>query len=426
MDTANSATENWTFAKKACFRFFFCFFMFQFFLGSALYVFIFSFNFALYDWFEKLYARVYDYINNHFLHLKQVDTRLTVNGFLFIIIGIVTAVVVTVFWSAFDKKRKSYTQADFWLRHILKYVLAIIIFSYGIDKLIPDQMQLPSTKILDISAGNFPPGWLFWTLMGSHTFYESFTGAVEVAAAFLLVFSRTYAMGLIILSATLINVLMLNISFDIGVTYFVIGLLVAVMYLLFPFLKSILYFLFSKQPAELYKQPKPGSSKLYKAIFISSYALFIVSAIFNTTDSLNSYTKKEKGYETTRTFNVTNQTYMSDTLKMVVGDKARWKYWIEYKKEGKNYLSLITMNDTVSYNLLFDIDTIKKVIHLKPEDNSGDTMHYTFSYSIDNKKGDKTLVDSLHKMTLVIKEFNKENWELLKNRNKFFPFDTKR
>ena len=423
MDAINSETETWIFAKKVCFRFFFSFLIFQFFLGSALYVFIFGFNFALYDWFEKLYAPVYGYINKHFLHLKQVDTRLTINGFLFIIVGIITATVITVLWSAFDKKRKSYTQADFWLRHILKYVLAIIIFSYGIDKLIPNQMQAPGTDILDTPAGNFPPSWLFWTLMGSHTFYESFTGAVEVAAAFLLVFPRTYVMGLIILSATLINVLMLNISFDIGVTYFVMGLLIAVIYLLFPFLRSILYFLFSKQPAELYKQPKPGSSKLYKAIFISSASLFIVSAIFNTVDSLNSYIKNKKRNETTRTFNVTSQTYNADTLKMVVGDKARWKYWIEYKKEGKNYLSLITMNDTVSYNLMLENDTIKKVIHLKPEDNSGDTMQYTFSYSIDNKKGDKTLTDSLHKMTLVIKGFNKENWELLKSRNKFLPFD---
>ncbi len=108
---------------------------------------------------------------------------------------------------------------------------------------------------------------------------------------------------------------------------------------------------------------------------------------------------------------------------MVLGDKARWKYWIEYKQNDKNYLSVLTMNDTVSYNLLFDNDTINKVIRLKPEEKSEDTAHYTFSYSIDNKKGDQTLTDSLHKMTLIIKEFKKEDWVLLKSRNKFFPFD---
>ncbi len=66
---------------------------------------------------------------------------------------------------------------------------------------------------------------------------------------------------------------------------------------------------------------------------------------------------------------------------MVLGDKARWKYWIEYKQNDKNYLSVLTMNDTVSYNLLFDNDTINKVIRLKPEETSEDTAHYTFSYS---------------------------------------------
>ncbi|MDQ6844028.1 MAG: hypothetical protein M3Z92_06720 [Bacteroidota bacterium] len=337
-------------------------------------------------------------------------------------LAITTAIVVTILWSLIDKKRKSYTRADFWLRHTLRFVLAIIIFSYGIQKLIPVQMPMPDTATLDAPVGYFPPGGLFWTLMGSNTFYQSFTGLVEVTVALLFVFSRTYVIGLIVLTGTLVNILMLNIGFDIGATYVVLVLLTACVYLLFPYLKSIIYFLLNKQPIKLYEQPKPDN-RLYRTIFILSTALFIASAFFNIRHSRSSYNRRVKNREDTKTFNVITQTYNADTLKMTVGDKARWKYWIQYKRDKKKYLSILTMNDTVSYDLLFQDDTMHRIIQLRPEEQLGDTTQYTFFYKTGENKSDKTLTDSLHKIKLVIKEFDKERWELLKSRNKFFPFD---
>ncbi len=264
------------------------------FLSPALYFVIFGLNIPVFVWFEKLYTPLYHYINDHFLHLKQGHTDLKLNEFIFHIIAITTAIIATILWSVFDKKRKSYTKADFWLRHTLKYVLAIVIFSYGMDKLIPNQMSMPDTYTLDARVGDFSPYWLFWTVMGSHPFYESFTGLVEVTAALLLVFPRTYVVGLIVLTGTLINVLMLNIGFDISVTYYVIVLLTTCGFLLFPYLKSIFDFLLNKQQVELYKQPKPNISKLHNAIFIFSAVLFIVSAVLITRDNLNRYSESCK------------------------------------------------------------------------------------------------------------------------------------
>ena len=410
MEQTNTETQNWTYTKKIFFRFFFCFFVFEYFLGTMLYIFIFGFNFSIYQWFEKLYSPLYDYINGHFFHLKQVATRLTINEFIFHVLALVTAIFVTVLWSIIDKKRKSYRQADFWLKYALRFILAIIIFAYGIDKLIPVQMQMPDRGTLDAPIGYFHPDNLFWTLMGSNSFYQSFTGLVEVTVALLLVFPKTYVVGLIILTGSLINILMLNIGFDIGVTHTVIVILVASVYQLFPYLKSIIYFLLDKQPVELYKKPKPDSNKLYKTIFILSAGLFVVSAFLNTRECLNRYNQFVKNSENTKTFTVITQTYNADTLKMAVGDTARWKYWIEYKRDEKNYLSILTMNDTVSYDLLFQNDTIHKIIQIRPKEHASDTTQYTFLYNTGENKSEKTLTDSLHKIKLVIKEFGKEHW----------------
>lgn len=423
MYEVTSEISGWTPVKKISFRFFFCFFTIHFCLNAPLYFMIFGLNIPVFLWFDKLYAPWYHFVNDHILHLKQAHTDLKLNEFIFHLMAITTAFMATIIWSVFDRKRKSYAQADFWLRHALKYILAIIIFSYGIDKLIPNQMSLPDTSTLDAPVGDFSPFYLFWTLMGSHTFYQSFTGLVEITAAFLLVFNRTHVMGLIVLTGTLINVLMLNIGFDISVTYFVTLLLVACLYLLFPFLASISQFIFNLQPTELYKPSILNNSKRFKVIFILSAIVFMASIISNTIDNWTRYAKTVKQEDATRTFHVLTQTRNSDTLKMVLDDKARWKYWIEYKKEGKNYLSLLTMNDTITFDYLFEKDTTKKIIELKPAEKSEDSSRYSFIYSMDSGKGEQILSDSTHKMVLVIKEFKKEEWELLKPRNKFFPFD---
>ncbi|MEO7119695.1 MAG: hypothetical protein ABIY62_01285 [Ginsengibacter sp.] len=425
MQQTNSKAQNSTFAKKVCFRFFFSFFVFEYFFHYGLYVLISGGNRSVRTWFNRIYNPIYDYINNHILHLKQGETNLTINNYIFQLMAITIAIVATILWSVVDKKRKSYEQADFWLRHTLKYLLAIFIFSYGILKLFPVQMLAPDLNALNTPLGQLPISMLMVYFMGSSSFYESFTGLVEVTAALLLVFPKTYVMGLMVLTGILINILMLNIGYDFfGMTHKVIAMFLApCVYLLYPYLKSIIDFLFNKQEVALYKPTNPIASKFYKPISILSAIIFFVLALVCTTQALNDYKEVVKSRQNTKTFNVVSQTFNGDTLKMLLGDQTRWKYWIEYERGGKNYVSVLTMNDTISYNLLFQNNTIHKIIQLKPDGQSKDTSQYTFSYLIDREKGEKTLTDSLHKMSLVIKGFGKEHWELLKLRNKFFPFD---
>lgn len=444
--TTNSTLTNWSLVKKLCFRFFFCFFLFEFFLNYFIYQ-LFSWDYLTTSFgFKKLFAPLYAYINDHIFHFEQAETNLSVDDFNFHVIAVTTAVVITIFWSIFDRKRNAYTKADFWLRYILRYVLAIIIFSYGISKLIPVQMEMPDTHSLDTAIGKASPFQLFWTTMAVGSFYEPFTGLVEITAALLLFFPRTYVLGLIVLTGTMLNVVMINIGFDIGVTYYSLLLLTATLYLLFPYLTSIISFLLSKQPVLLYQQPKSSNSKLNKTIFIFSAGLFIISAIASINDVLSRYGKtlmvtetgKLAWHKTKKTFSVTSHIQNADTMKMVIGDSARWKYWTEYEGEDKNYVTVLTMHDDIAYNFSLADDTARKTIQLEPKKQpdyivinvdtiylpkSGDTTRYTFSYITNNSTKEKTLTDTLHKMVLVIKEITNEDWPLLKKRNKFFPFD---
>lgn len=421
MNELRSETHDWSLTKRIFFRFFFCFFIFQYFLSPTFYVFVFGFNFSVYDWFVNLYAPVYDFVNNHLLHLKHADTRLDVSDFIFNIASISISIVACTLWSIADWQRKSYNHMDFWLRHILKYLLAIIMFSYGIDKLIPDQMWPPGIEELHTPLGNFIPSSLFWLLMGSHSFYESFTGLVELITSLLLIFPRTYVLGLIVLCGALFNVLMLNMSFDIGATYFVIILLITSIYLLFPYLKSIIHFLVNKQPISIHVPPDTIRSKLTKGILTFFASLFILSAFFNTKTTLHSFRKETAFRESIKAFQIKTQINKSDTVRMVEGEKSNWKYWIEYNKRGKRHLEILTMNDTSSYELLLQYDTLQRIVYLRPVEQTQEPTSFTFSYEA-SKGGDMTLRDSLRKMTLVLKKISEDDWPLLKRRNRILPF----
>ena len=421
MNELRNETHGWSLTKRIFFRFFFCFFIFQYFLSSAFYVFVFGFNISVYDWFENLYTPVSDFVNSHLLHLKQADTRLAVSNFIFHLASIAISIVACTLWSIADWQRKSYNQMDFWLRWILKYLLAIIMFSYGIDKLIPNQMQPPEIEELRTPLGNFIPSSIFWSLMGSHSFYESFTGLVELITSLLLIVPRTYVLGLIILSGALFNILMLNMSFDIGATYFVIILLTTSIYLLFPYLKSIIHFLVNKQPVSIYVQPDTTRSKRTKRVLTFFATFFILSAFFNTKTALDYFRKETAFRESRKTFQIKTQINQSDTVKMVEGEKSNWKYWIEYNKRGKRHLDILTMNDTSNFELLLQNDTLRRIVYLRPVEQTQEATSFTFSYET-SKGGDMTLRDSLHKMTLVLKEISEDDWPLLKRRNRILPF----
>ena len=68
--------------------------------------------------------------------------------------------------------------------------------------------------------GEASPGGFAWSFLGLSVAYEIFAGAMETLAATLLLFRRTSTLGAVIGAATLANVFMLNMCFDIPVKQF--------------------------------------------------------------------------------------------------------------------------------------------------------------------------------------------------------------
>lgn len=120
-------------------------------------------------------------------------------------------------WSVIDRKRANYLTLHLWLRMILRYALASILFDYGLAKVFPTQFRPPTLARLVEPYGDFSPMGVLWTFMGTSMPYTIFSGFAECAAGALLLFRRTTTLGSLISVAVLLNVVVLNFCYDVPV-----------------------------------------------------------------------------------------------------------------------------------------------------------------------------------------------------------------
>nr|WP_141717747.1 DoxX family protein [Nocardia altamirensis] len=127
---------------------------------------------------------------------------------------LVVAVVVTAVWTAFDRSSSS-PRLLAWFTLFLRLCLAGQMLGFGFAKLIPTQMPGPSLAQLLQPYGELSPASVLWLQIGSSYPYEMALGAVEVVAGLLLFVPRTAVLGAVVSLASMAQVLLTNMTFDI-------------------------------------------------------------------------------------------------------------------------------------------------------------------------------------------------------------------
>jgi uncharacterized membrane protein YphA (DoxX/SURF4 family) len=154
--------------------------------------------------------------------------------YLLIVCMFVLALIGTLLWSWLDRQRPNYVTLGKWLWLIARYWLAAYMLIYGMMKVLPLQFgTLPTARLLQ-PLGDFSPMGLLWTFMSFSRSYTLFTGWIEVLGGALLIFRRTTLLGALICSAAMLNVVILNLSYDVPVKQFSIHLLLAALLILWP------------------------------------------------------------------------------------------------------------------------------------------------------------------------------------------------
>jgi hypothetical protein len=145
---------------------------------------------------------------------------------------LVIAVIAGGIWSVLDRNRKSYAVLQTWIRLFFRFALAGQMINYGMAKVIPLQMPYPSLTRLLQPFGTFSPMVVLWSSIGAAPAYEIFAGCAEVVGGLLLIFPRTATLGALVCLADMIQVFMLNMTYDVPVKLFAFHLILLSCFLL--------------------------------------------------------------------------------------------------------------------------------------------------------------------------------------------------
>ena len=154
-----------------------------------------------------------------------------------LVVQLAFAVVIGFCWFVFT--RAKVTAALGALQTGLRYLLGAVLIEYGAAKVINVQFPLPRFQTLLTPVGQLPPEDLLWTFMGASPTYSLISGSVELLAGGLLLFRRTSVIGAILGFAAMLNVFLLNVSYDVPVKLFSAHLVLVAAWIIAPYARSI-------------------------------------------------------------------------------------------------------------------------------------------------------------------------------------------
>jgi hypothetical protein len=263
LDQESTATNSpsdpvhWSPLTRFAFRFVFAYFMlYAFCCGNATLWELIPFHAGehLEDWFNWPFNHAGQWLAQHLFHVQGVGAKIHGGGsgdkaIDWISCGVmfVTAVVLTLVWSALDRRRTHYRNLFGWMRFLLRLALGYAMLNYGFAKLFPLQMMPPSLAVLNEPLGNSSPMTLLWTLIGLNPVYEMVCGATEVLAGTLILFRRTALAGALFTAFVVSNVVLYNYFFDVPVKIYATHLLLMALVVIAPDMQSLIdYFLLHK------------------------------------------------------------------------------------------------------------------------------------------------------------------------------------
>ena len=130
-----------------------------------------------------------------------------------------------VLWTVLDRRSRGHPRLADALRTLIRFTLAVTMFTYGFAKVFPLQFQPLEVPALSRTYGESSPMGLLWTFMAASRPYTVFAGWTEIVGGLLLCFRRTQVAGALWTAGVMANVFMLNLCYDVPVKLFSFQLL---------------------------------------------------------------------------------------------------------------------------------------------------------------------------------------------------------
>jgi hypothetical protein len=208
-----------------------------------------------------------------------------------------------------------------WIKRIVRFSLAWSISQYGFAKLLKTQFTV-SDSIKDIPIGEQSGFWLTWYYFGYSYTFAVIIGLTQIIGSILLLFNRTRLLGTFVLLPVMINIVFVNIFYDIHVGAFTNSLIYT----------AGLIFLLLLNYNELRELFFPGTKELYgaasKNYLINAIRVLTILMAFLPLYLLTTYNKENSFIK---------GVYKVDTLKSSqhpgknhIGDSVLTKIYFDY------------------------------------------------------------------------------------------------
>ncbi|MFW0785325.1 DoxX family protein [Gordonia sp. CPCC 206044] len=179
---------------------------------------------------------------------------------------LILAAVATAAWSALDRGREHHRRLWAWSATALRLFLGGQMLFYGFAKFLPSQMSPPSLTALLQPYGDFSPASVLWLQVGSSPIYEILLGSVEVLGGVLLFVPRTATLGALVSFVAMVQVLILNMTFDVPVKILSAHLVLIALVLLAPQMRNLFGLFVLQRPAAAVPPPQLFSRPRQKRI----------------------------------------------------------------------------------------------------------------------------------------------------------------
>lgn len=187
---------------------------------------------------------------------------------------LIVSVFATALWSILDRKRQNYSTLYKWFLLFIRFALAGQMISYGMNKAFPLQMPFPFLTTLLEPYRNLSPMGVLWSSIGASQAYEIFAGCAELLGGIMLIFPRTAMLGALVCLVDMIQVFMLNMTYDVPVKLLSFHLILLSLYLLTPEVRRLADFLFSGRAVGPSAQPQLFVTRRANRIGLAAQIVF--------------------------------------------------------------------------------------------------------------------------------------------------------
>lgn len=246
------------------------------------------------------------------------------------------AVIVTIVWSILDRSRAAYNDLAYWFFILVRAYVIYYMMIYGLMKVFQSQFMTVSLRRLVQPLGTMSPMGLAWTYMGYSPGFQTFTGALELLGAILLVPRRTMLLGALTVFGVMLHVFMMNLSFDIPVKLFSLHLVLMALVIMLPFSSTLANVFLLNRSVDHIKYHAPFSDQVVTFLGYVKYIGFVIIMglfVFSQLRRHNGFAKTDSRPALYGIWQASTVVTNNEEVPISFNKTDRWRYLIvEYER----------------------------------------------------------------------------------------------